>query len=104
MSGEPGELGWLPFIGLPYEQVASRTFATGKKLDPWGDVECDVEFALVGTTIVAVHAYGYYRAGLPGALDEAEATWLLNRYPASRTYKNIQRKEQPGWKNQRKVK
>lgn len=64
-----------------YETVKSSIFATGTIPNGYFGDTADVEFALIERRVVTVAECGYFNAGLPDVLDEAEALWILQNDP-----------------------
>jgi len=69
---------------IPYQQVSKSAFATATIPDGYSGDYARVRVALIGNRIVYVASCGYFGAGLPDAIDQREALWLINNHPSSR--------------------
>lgn len=73
---------------MNYEAAKSRVFVTGRIPEGYFGDTVEVGFALIGNAIVTVAPCGaFHTAGLPPAMNEAEALWLLRSHPNSRATK-----------------
>lgn len=64
--------------------MALQMIAQATVPDGYNGHTADIGIALLGTVIVAVSRYGYYRLGLPDAATTAEALWLVKNHPTAR--------------------
>lgn len=72
-----------------YASVRASVFATATVPDGYFGETAVVGIAMIGTAIVAVANCGYYRLGLPDAIDQAEAMWLLHNHPTARNITHV---------------
>lgn len=69
---------------MNYEDVKAKVFIHGTIPDGYFGKRVGVGFALVGHSILTVAECGYFQSGLPKAIDEDEALWLLKHHPTAR--------------------
>ena len=74
---------------MNYVDAKAKVFAHGTIPDGYSGKRADVGFALIGHAIITVADCGYFRSGLPDAVDEAEAMWLLEHHPTAKHMKLI---------------
>jgi hypothetical protein len=69
---------------MAYADAQARIFARGTVPDGYFGDRTSVGFALIGKQVFTVAECGYFRAGLPDVMDEAEALWMLKHHPSAR--------------------
>lgn len=74
-----------------YNEVKRNVFATGSVPDGYFGNRMNVGFSFnqeSGKTLI-VHSMGFYRSGLPSAIDTTEAFWLLKHHPLAKNYSGL---------------
>jgi len=75
---------------MKYREAKDKIFVTGVMPDGYSGDTQRVGFTLAeGGHCLTVSDHGYFKTGIPCAIDENEAYWLLKHHPTAKNIKEL---------------